>query len=71
MRKTLLTSTVTLIVLVAFNAFAQQGDAKGCKDHSLFPTRMPDYRIEACKVEDFGTYEFTIAKATNSNSLSR
>jgi len=40
---------------------AQQPDAKGCQDHPLF-TRMPEYRIEACKVEPFGVYEFFAAK---------
>jgi len=35
-----------------------QPDQAGCADHPLFPTRMPDYRIAACKVEDYGIYEF-------------
>jgi len=39
-----------------------QTDQAGCKDHSLFPTRMPDYRIESCKVEDFGVFEFATTK---------
>lgn len=34
----------------------------GCKDHPLFPTRMPDYRLEACKVEEHGVYEFSSTK---------
>jgi outer membrane protein OmpA-like peptidoglycan-associated protein len=42
----------------AGNAAAQASDMKGCQDHPLFPTRMPNYRIENCKVEDFGVYEF-------------
>jgi len=37
---------------------AQQADRAGCTDHPLFPTRMPNYRIQDCKVEDFGMYEF-------------
>jgi len=37
---------------------AQQPDQAGCSDHPLFPTRMPNYRIAACKVEDYGVYEF-------------
>ena len=37
---------------------AAQPDQAGCTDHPLFPTRMPDYRIAACKVEDYGIYEF-------------
>lgn len=39
-----------------------QADRAGCKDHPLFPSRMPGYRIEACKVEDFGVYEFSSMK---------
>ncbi len=41
---------------------AQTADAKDCKDHPLFPTRMPNYRIEACKAEEFGVYEFYSVK---------
>ncbi len=50
-----------LLLFLSTDVFAQ-ADAAGCKDHSLFPTRMPDYRIEACKVEDFGRYEFLAVK---------
>ncbi len=42
-------------------AFAQT-DKAGCADHPLFPTRMPGYFIEACKVEEFGRYEFFTPK---------
>lgn len=35
-----------------------QADAKDCKDHPLFPTRMPGYVIRDCKVEAFGRFEF-------------
>jgi OmpA-OmpF porin, OOP family len=37
-------------------------DKAGCTDHPLFPTRMPGYSIEACKVEEFGFYEFFTQK---------
>lgn len=50
-----------LLLFLSTDVFAQ-ADASGCKDHSLFPSRMPDYRIEACKVEDFGRYEFYAVK---------
>lgn len=50
------------LVLLAAPASAQQGDNPACKDHPLFPTRMPDYRLEGCKTEDFGVYEFFAAK---------
>lgn len=48
--------------LSAASLFAQPADNTACKDHSLFPTRMPDYRIENCKTEDFGTYDFFVTK---------
>jgi outer membrane protein OmpA-like peptidoglycan-associated protein len=37
-------------------------DKAGCTDHPLFPTRMPGYSIEACKVEEFGFFEFFTPK---------
>ncbi len=51
-----------MFLLMAVAIAAGQTDQAGCKDHPLFPTRMPDYRIEACKIEDFGFYEFAVAK---------
>jgi OOP family OmpA-OmpF porin len=51
-----------VIILSAAGLVAQQPDAKDCKDHPLFPTRMPEYRIGSCKVEAFGVYEFFVAK---------
>lgn len=41
---------------------AQQADKAGCKDHPLFPTRMPGYILSECKVEPFGVYEFFSTK---------
>ena len=49
-------------IFLATGLFAQKPDYKNCKDHQLFPTRMPDYHIENCKVEDFGFYEFFVVK---------
>jgi len=60
MKKTWLVLMGVLFVLLNVNVAAQSGD--GCKDHPLFPTRMPDYRLENCKVEDFGIYEFFVPK---------
>lgn len=62
MKKTLIVVTSVLLFLLATGIVAQQVDSKGCKDHPLFPTRMPEYRIEACKVEAFGVYEFYATK---------
>jgi outer membrane protein OmpA-like peptidoglycan-associated protein len=49
------------ILLVASPLFAQ-ADKAGCKDHPLFPTRMPGYFIESCPVQEFGRYEFFTVK---------
>ncbi len=51
-----------MVLALAGGVAAQVGDYKDCKDHPLFPTRMPDYRIADCKVEDFGFYEFYVTK---------
>jgi OOP family OmpA-OmpF porin len=48
--------------LVAVSPAFAQTDKAGCSDHPLFPTRMPGYHIEACKVEEFGRYEFLTPK---------
>jgi OOP family OmpA-OmpF porin len=50
-------------LLLTTAVLTAQPDAAGCKDHPLFPTRMPDYRIGACKVEDYGMYEFWTTNA--------
>jgi outer membrane protein OmpA-like peptidoglycan-associated protein len=62
MKKRLIVSLGAVFFLLAIGAAAQVPDFKGCKDHPLFPTRMPEYRIADCKVEDFGVYEFFAAK---------
>jgi len=51
-----LVSAAFLLMTVA--SAGGQADKAGCQDHPLFPSRMPEYRLEACKVEDFGVYEF-------------
>jgi outer membrane protein OmpA-like peptidoglycan-associated protein len=62
MKKTLIVWMSALLFLFATGVAAQQPDSKDCKDHPLFPTRMPEYRIGTCKVEDFGVYEFFATK---------
>jgi len=61
MKKTLIVLMNTVCILFAASLYAQS-DKAGCNDNPLFPTRMPEYRIEACKVEDFGVYEFWSVK---------
>ena len=48
-------------ILFAIPASAQK-DAAGCKDPSLFPVRMPKYRIEKCETRPFGSYDFFTTK---------
>jgi hypothetical protein len=62
MKKVSIVWLSALLFLLATGIAAQQPDSQDCKDHPLFPTRMPEYRIEACKVEDFGVYEFYATK---------
>ena len=59
------TSNVLIAAVVLSTASWVAGappDYAGCKDHPLFPSRMPDYRIENCKVEDYGVYQFFAVK---------
>jgi OmpA-OmpF porin, OOP family len=37
-------------------------DKPGCTDHPLFPTRMPNYRIERCETKEFDAYQFSTRK---------
>jgi outer membrane protein OmpA-like peptidoglycan-associated protein len=39
-----------------------EADKKGCTDHPLFPTRMPEFFIADCKAAEFDSYEFFTAK---------
>lgn len=40
---------------------AAQQDAKDCKDNPLF-TRMPDFTIRNCKINEFDSFEFRVKK---------
>jgi outer membrane protein OmpA-like peptidoglycan-associated protein len=37
---------------------AEPKDAAGCKDHPLFPSRMPNYIIGKCESKEFDVYNF-------------
>lgn len=52
---------VLLTALLCAPAAIAQTDKAGCKDHPLFPTRMPGYVIQNCKVEEFGVFDFSMA----------
>ncbi len=62
MRNSRIVLTGGLLLALAGSAAAAAPDQAGCKDHALFPTRMPDYRIESCKVEEYGVYDFFVTK---------
>lgn len=49
-----------LLLLGCPNLFALQPDKPGCADHPLFPTRMPNYRIESCETREFASYDFWV-----------
>ena len=48
-------------LLLSSAALAARPDKPGCGDHLLFPTRMPNYRIEACEAKEFASYAFRVA----------
>jgi outer membrane protein OmpA-like peptidoglycan-associated protein len=51
------------VLLLAAGAFAQQKDDSKCKDHPLFPNRMPGgYWIHSCKESPFDAFAFPVAK---------
>src|SRR5690349_9062699 len=50
------------LLLASGSSVAVKPDRAGCSDPSLFPTRMPAYRIEACDVKEFGSYAFRLPK---------
>jgi outer membrane protein OmpA-like peptidoglycan-associated protein len=51
-----------LTALLCITPALARADKPGCADHALFPTRMPNYQIENCKVEEFAAYEFYTVK---------
>lgn len=62
MKQTIVSWIGMLLLVPVLGAAAEKPDQAGCKDHALFPSRMPNYRIESCKLEDFGAYEFQAKK---------
>lgn len=55
-------SAALLALLASGTALAVKPDKPGCKDHPLFPTRMPNYRIADCVVKEFDAVPFFAAK---------
>jgi outer membrane protein OmpA-like peptidoglycan-associated protein len=52
---------VLAVLLGSGAALAVKPDKPGCSDHPLFPTRMPNYRLEACEAKEFAPYAFRVA----------
>ena len=52
---------ILVVLLGSGAALAVKPDKSGCSDHSLFPTRMPNYRIGSCDVKEFDAYTFRVA----------
>ena len=50
------------VLTTAAPSLGRTADKAGCADHPLFPTRMPDYSLADCKVEEYGTVSFQTAK---------
>ena len=46
------------ILVLVTGRMAVAADKPGCKDHPLFPTRMPGYSIADCVSNEFDRYEF-------------
>lgn len=55
-------SAALVVLLASGSALAVKPDAPGCTDHPLFPTRMPNYRIERCEVKEFDVWKFKLQK---------
>ncbi len=48
------------LALATAASAAPTPDKKGCEDHPLLPTRLPDYFITDCKANEFDFYEFFV-----------
>jgi outer membrane protein OmpA-like peptidoglycan-associated protein len=60
-----------LLCLGLATGAAATPDKKGCADHPLLPTRMPDYYIENCQARDFEAYGFFEPKGKKRNEEGR
>ncbi len=66
MNKLVTRALVVLSMGLATVASAEQ-DRKGCADHPLFPTRMPDFFISDCKTVEFDAYAFKMPNPRTQN----
>ena len=70
MNKNVARASLVLLLGLAPAAFAD-ADYKNCKDHPLFPTRMPDYHITDCKTVEFDAYDFFVPKGPKNRQEGR
>jgi outer membrane protein OmpA-like peptidoglycan-associated protein len=63
MKRTAITLMSALCIsLLSGGPAAAKPDKPGCKDHPLFPTRMPGYTILDCTAKEFDGYDFLVTK---------
>ena len=55
-------SLALVALMVSGPVLAVKPDRSGCKDHPLFPTRMPNYYIAACEAKEFASHPFKLQK---------
>jgi outer membrane protein OmpA-like peptidoglycan-associated protein len=53
---------IALLALGLATAAAAEPDKKGCVDHALFPTRLPDFFIGDCMQREYDAYEFYVKR---------
>ncbi|MCM2326999.1 MAG: OmpA family protein [Lysobacter sp.] len=66
MNKNLTRAFLVLSLVIAAPAAAEP-DRKGCADHPLFPTRMPDFFIVDCKTVEFDAFAFKMPNPRTQN----
>lgn len=47
---------VLLLMFIGLKAAVAQSDKEGCRDHALFPSRIPGYFIGNCEENEFSTH---------------
>lgn len=66
MNKNVTRAFLALSLALAGTALAEP-DRKGCADHPLFPTRMPDFFIADCKTVEFDAFAFKMPNPRTQN----
>jgi outer membrane protein OmpA-like peptidoglycan-associated protein len=66
MNKKIAPAFLAVVLGLSANALAEP-DRKGCADHPLFPTRMPDFYISDCKTVEFDAFAFKMPNPRTQN----